>query len=336
MPIKIAINGFGRIGRTFLRTILEDKTAQRLIDVVAINLGPRKNIDIGVLFKFDTLMGKFPAHISYQNDQLSIGSHTIKILHETDPSRLPWQKLGVSWVVEASGHFCLRAQAAAHQQAGAQRVLITAPSSDADAVIIPGVNDQDYNPKQHTIISLGSCTTNCFAPLVKVILEAFGLENGMMTTVHAYTNDQVLLDVEHEDPRRARAAALNIIPTKTGASKTITRIFPALDGKLTATALRVPVSLGSLVDFRFTSKNQLTAQAINQAFYHAATGDLKGILQYCEEPLVSSDFIGNQSSAIFDSLLTQACGTSGQIFAWYDNEAGYSARLRDFLSSVAT
>ncbi len=331
MSLKIAINGLGRIGRTFLRTIFESTQAQHHLEIVAINLGPQKIADLGLLLKYDTFMGQFPAHISYHHDLLTIGSHAIKILHEADPAQLPWKQHGIDWVVEASGRFCSHAGATKHQKAGAQRVLITAPCSDADVLIIPGINDDDYQPSKHTIVSLGSCTTNCFAPIIKVLHEAFTIESGMMTTIHAYTNDQVLLDLGHEDPRRARAAATNIIPTDTGVNKTIVNLFPELAGKLAATAIRVPVPLGSLIDFRFTSKTALTTKIINQAFHAAATGSLRTILQYSDEPLVSSDFIGNQASAIFDSILTKAIENTGQVFAWYDNEAGYSARLKDFL-----
>jgi glyceraldehyde 3-phosphate dehydrogenase len=253
------------------------------------------------------------------------------VFREKDPTLLPWKKLNVDWVIEASGHFTTKEKAALHLAAGAKKVLITAPAQDADVTIIPGVNDAAYNAQQHAIVSLGSCTTNCFAPIVKVLNEKFGIEWGLMSTVHAYTNDQMLLDGAHSDARRARAAGINIVPTKTGADRVITQIFPELEGKIRGIALRVPVPKVSILDLTFVATKDISAELINQAFTGYAAGQLKNILECATTPLVSSDFAGNQASAIIDTLLTQTVGNLGKVFGWYDNEVGYCARLRDFL-----
>jgi len=329
--MKVAINGFGRIGRAFLRAVLQNKKTKENIKIEAINVGPKKSSPIDLLFKYDSVMPEFTGNVEIKNDFLHVDGQKIKLFFEADPTNLPWKKLGIDWIIEASGKFTTKELAAKHLAAGAKKVLITAPSDDADISIVPGVNYESYNHKKHSIISLGSCTTNAFAPLIKVINENFGITSGLMTTIHAYTNDQVLLDVEHKDPRRARAAAINIVPTKTGASKVITQIFPELKGKIEATAIRVPVPVVSLIDFVFVSEKVLTIEKINKSFEKAATGKLKSILQYTNLPLVSSDFIGNTHSSIFDSLLTQQTGNVGKVFAWYDNEFGYSCRLKDFL-----
>lgn len=330
---NILINGFGRIGRTFLRIVMLDKDVQKKIRVVAINLGPSDCVNLANLFTYDSVMGIFPGSVEYKNHVLTVNGQAIQVLAEADPLKLPYNALSVDWVVEASGCFTSREKAGLHVRAGAKKVLITAPSDDADISIIPGVNDQQYNEANHVVVSLGSCTTNAFAPLVKIVKENFGIEYGMMTTTHAYTNDQVLLDVEHKDPRRARAAALNIIPTKTGADKVIITLFPELDGKLKAAAIRVPVPVGSLIDFTFLTGKSVTKDEINRVLQQAALGTMKNIVQYCEDPLVSSDFIGNTFSCVVDSLLTQSLGSMGKIFAWYDNEYGYSSRIKDFLSA---
>ena len=329
--MKIAINGFGRIGRTFLRTIFFDKKAKDTIEVVAINLGPSKDIRLDLLFKYDSIMKEFPGDVQFKDNIFTVDGKNIQILTEPDPAKLPWKSLEIDWVIEASGRFTSHQKASAHIAAGCKKVLVTAPVSDADVTVVPGVNDNVYDVKKHSIVSLGSCTTNAFAPIVKVINENFGLVNGLMTTIHAYTNDQVLLDVEHKDPRRARAAAMNIIPTKTGAAKVIYQIFPELTGKMDAVAIRVPVPVVSIIDFVFIASKNITVQEINQVFEKMANGDMRGILQYISDPLVSSDFVGNTHSCIFDSLLTQSIGNFGKVFAWYDNEFGYSCRLKDFL-----
>ena len=334
--MKIAINGFGRIGRAFLRSILLDKIlldkkAKDSLDVVAINLGPSNEIRLDLLFKYDSIMKEFPGAVQFKDNVLVVDGKKIKVLTEADPAKLPWKSLGIDWVVESSGHFTSHSKASMHIASGCRKVLVTAPVADADVTIVPGVNDKAYNAEKHSIISLGSCTTNAFAPIVKIINDSFGIINGVMTTVHAYTNDQVLLDVEHKDPRRARAAAINIIPTKTGAAKVIFQVFPELEGKLEAVAIRVPVPVVSLIDFAFVTSKALTVQDINQVFLKYANGEMKDTLQYVTDPLVSSDFIGNTHSCIFDSLLTQSTGNIGKVFAWYDNEFGYSCRLKDFL-----
>ena len=331
MTKKIAINGFGRIGRTFLRTLLLDKKAQKEIQVVAINIGPGDPHQAGFLFKYDSLMRELSGSIEYKDNHLNVNGYKIQFLAELDPTKLPWKKLGIDWVIEATGKFTTKETAELHIKAGAKKVLITAPATKEDITIIPGVNDNQYIPEKHNIVSLGSCTTNCFAPMVKVLKESFELTGGLMTTIHSYTNDQVLLDIEHKDPRRARAAALNIIPTKTGADKVIIKIYPELEGKLRGISIRVPTPLVSLVDFAFTTKECLTTEKINDAFKKYSQNQLNGILQYCTEPLVSTDFIGNSNSCIIDSLITQSIGNTSKAFGWYDNEFGYCCRLKDFL-----
>ncbi len=331
MAKKIAINGFGRIGRTFLRVLLEDKKTQEEIDVIAVNIGPGNPNQTALLFKYDSLMGKFQGDVKTTDSSLKVDGYNIKLLAECDPLKIDWKKLGVDWVVEASGRFRTRESAGMHLKAGSKKVLITAPATDEDITIIPGVNDNEYNAIKHNLVSLGSCTTNCFAPIVRVIKENFDFVSGLMTTIHAYTNDQVLLDIEHKDPRRARAAALNIIPTKTGADKVVCKLYPELEGKIKAIAIRVPTPLVSLVDFTFTTKEKLDKEKINQTFKKYSQNELKGILQYCDEPLVSSDFEKNPYSCIIDSLLTQSIENIHKVFGWYDNEYGYCCRLKDFL-----
>lgn len=327
---RVAINGFGRIGRTALRTLLEKSVATH-IEVVAINLGPSKAENLDILFAYDSIMGAFPGTVTCDEKSLIINGKAIALCNEKDPANLPWKQLGIDSVVESSGAFTDGEKAKAHLTAGARKVLITAPAKNDDATIIMGVNDHSYNPEKHHIISLGSCTTNCFAPIVKVLHESFNLTSGLMTTIHSYTNDQVLLDVEHKDPRRARAAALNMIPTKTGAKSLIGNIFPDLAGKIDAVSIRVPTPVVSLLDFSFVASKPLTVAAINESFKIASNGSLKQIMQYENKPLVSSDFRENQASCIVDSLLTQSTGSMGKVFAWYDNEYGYSCRVRDFL-----
>ncbi len=341
MQKKIAINGFGRIGRTFLRTILQDKTVKNKIEVVAINIGPSNPDLIAHLFTYDSVMGTFNGNVEYipstnnnYSGILKINDSEIKIFAQVDPLKIDWGKLGIDWVIESSGFFTSKEKASLHIKSGAKKVLITAPSKDEDITIIPGINYEQYNAEKHFIVSLGSCTTNCLAPIVKILKENFELQNGLMTTIHAYTNDQVLLDVEHKDPRRARAAAINIIPTKTGADKVITKIYPELKGKLEGKAIRVPTPVVSLVDFAFTTKEILTTEKINAAFKTASESSLKGILQYCTSPLVSSDFSQNTHSCILDSLLTQSLGNMSKVFGWYDNEYGYCCRIKDFLLHI--
>ncbi len=329
--LRIAINGFGRIGKTLLRILMQNNDALSKIKVVAINVGPANPSHIAFQFKYDTILKTFTDTVNYKDGYLEIKEHRIKIFAEPDPSKIDWKTLDIDWVIEASGRFTKREKASLHLTAGAKKVLITAPAENEDITIIPGVNDSAYNPQEHKIISLGSCTTNCFAPIIKVLDSEFEILEGMMTTVHAYTNNQVLLDLDHKDLRRSRSAANNIIPTDTGAAKVITKIFPHLNGKLQAKALRVPICDGSIVDFTFIAKKEISADKINNAFKKYSEHELKNILTICEEPLVSSDFIGDSSSCIIDSLLTQSVDKMGKVFGWYDNEFGYSSRLKDFL-----
>ncbi|MFA6526799.1 MAG: type I glyceraldehyde-3-phosphate dehydrogenase [Candidatus Babeliales bacterium] len=335
MKKRIAINGFGRIGRTFLRIALTDKTCLDHLEIVAINIGPSDASNMAHLFMHDSIMGTFDGTVTLTDSTLTINGINVTLLTVQDPEHIDWKSLNIDWVVEASGHFTSRQGASKHLNAGAKKVVITAPASDEDITIIPGVNNDAYDRTKHSIVSLGSCTTNCFAPLVKILHESFVITEGLMSTVHAYTNDQVLLDVEHKDPRRARAAGFNIIPTKTGADSVITKIYPALIGKLKASSLRVPVPVVSIIDFTFSAEKPFTKESINTTLKAYAHNQLKGIVQYEEEPLVSSDFIGNQHSCIVDALLTQSVGHMGKVFAWYDNEFGYSCRIKDFLLHIS-
>jgi len=332
MPKKIAINGFGRIGRTFLRTIFDDIEAAEQLDVVAINIGPCVISDhLDHLFRYDSLMGVFSGSVELKGDILIINDRPIKIICLAEPEKTTWTKLNVEWVVDASGCFTTAEKARCHLLAGARKVLITAPAKDEDVTIVPGVNDHAYDATQHNIVSLGSCTTNCFAPIIKILSDGIGIKQGMMTTIHAYTNNQVLLDREHNDPRRARAAAINIIPTKTGATETIFKVLPELAGKLSASAIRVPVTKVSLLEFIFSPEKTATVKQINDLFHTASTGQLEDIVAYTEEPLVSSDFFNTPYSAIIDGQLTQAQNNLVRVAGWYDNEYGYGCRLRDFL-----
>ena len=332
--ICIAINGFGRIGRTFLRCLLRDKKTLESIQIVAINVGDSHRDAVAHMFKYDTLMGTFPGSVRMDGDELVIDEYRIKIVAELDPEKLPWKKLAIDWVVDCTGHFTTRDGAQKHITAGAQRVLISAPAHDEDIAIIPGVNEELFDAKKHTIVSLGSCTTNAFMPTLKVINDAFGITRGCMTTIHAYTNSQVLLDVDAKDLRFSRAAALNIIPTTTGAAKMLAKVIPELADKVSAKAIRVPVGKVSLIDLVFEAKKDISVEAIHKAFIAASNAGMKNILALTMEPLVSSDFGGNDNSVIIDGLLTSTNGTMGQVFGWYDNEWGYSMRLRDFLLYV--
>lgn len=329
--MNIAINGFGRIGRNFLRALLKDPQASKKITVAAINIGPGDIKLAAHLFKHDTLLGPFQGTVEVDDSSLVVNGNRIALLAQTDPAKINWKQYAIDWVVECTGKFTKREGAQLHINAGAKQVLISAPAHGEDITIIPGVNDVAYDATKHKIVSLGSCTTNAFLPTLKVLNDAFTLTQGFMTTVHAYTNSQVLLDVERSDPRRARAAALNIIPTTTGAGKLVGKILPELDGKIGACSLRVPVGKCSLLDLSFTAAKSITVQSINDAFTKAAQGNLKGIVAITQEPLVSSDFSGNDHSVTIDAPLTQTQGTMGKVFGWYDNEWGYSVRLKDFL-----
>lgn len=332
--MRIAINGFGRIGRTFLRCLLYDKNISKKIDVVIINGGKSQPACIAHMFKYDTLMGTYQGSVTGEQNELIIDNHRIKIIAECDPAALPWKSLNIDWVVDCSGKFTHRDDAQKHIDAGAKHLLISAPAHDEDVAIVFGVNEQLFNAAQHKIVSLGSCTTNAFMTMLKVLHDTIDIERGCMTTTHAYTNSQVLLDVEAKDLRFSRAAALNIIPATTGASSMIAKIIPELEGKISATALRVPVGKVSLLDFVFEAKKNISVQIIHDAFIKAAQTNMKNVVALTMEPLVSSDFSGDLHSVIIDGLLTNTNGSMGQIFGWYDNEWGYSMRMKDFLVYV--
>lgn len=330
--IKVAINGFGRIGRSFLRSYLIDKDARKKIQIVAINVGPSIIENVAHMFKYDSFMGTLPYDVSSKNSILSVDGLQIPLLGVMQPTDAGWDKLNVDWVIEATGFFTNKEKASLHLQAGAKKVLITAPGKDIDVTIVPGVNDEIYNASNHKIVSLASCTTNALAPMLKVLHEKFGVESAMMNTIHSYTNNQVLLDVEARDVRQARAATMSMIPTSTGASSAIKEVYPQLTGKITGMSLRVPVGKISIVDLTFTSLYKLDKESINQAFCDARDSYLKNILDSTTLPLVSIDYTNNPHSVIIDELLTDVCGDhTAKVFGWYDNEYGYSCRLKDFL-----
>jgi glyceraldehyde 3-phosphate dehydrogenase len=331
--ITIGLNGFGRIGRNFLRTIYDSPETSKSIQVAAINVGPADPKFIAHSFKYDTLLGMYPGDVKIDGNYLVINGHKIRIYAEPNPAKIRWSDHAISWVVEASGKFTAREDAALHITAGAQHVLISAPSDNADVTIILGVNDHEYIDQQ--IVSLGSCTTNAVAPMLKVIDRVCGVESAYMTTVHAYTNDQVLLDVDKKDPRRARAAGLNIVPTTTGAMKVVAKVLPQLTGKVEGCAIRVPVAKVSLVDLSFIATQPITKELLHSALEEAKKTDLKNILDITFEPLVSSDFNENDHSVVIDGQMTQVVGRLGKVFGWYDNEWVYSVRLKDFLLKYA-
>ena len=329
MSVKVGINGFGRIGRLAMKAII-----QRCGDkAVAAAVNDLTDAETNAhLFKYDSNYGIYPGKVEAKEDCIIVDGREIKVLAERDPEKIPWRNYGVDIVIESTGLFTQASKAAAHLQGGAQKVIISAPAKEEDISIVLGVNEEKYNPTKHRIISNGSCTTNCIAPVVKVLNQNFGIIHGLMTTVHAYTNDQKILDVFHHDLRRARAAATNIIPTTTGAAKVVGVVIPELQGKLHGIALRVPTSVVSIVDFVADLNKKASAEEINVAFRQAANGKMKGILEYCDKPLVSSDFKGNPASAIFDALSTMAIdGNFIKVLAWYDNEWGYSCRLADLI-----
>lgn len=335
MSLRIAINGFGRIGRNFLRVILADPRSIKQLHVVAINIGPSQPEMIAHLFKYDSLLGKFPGTVELRNGNLYVDGHEIKIFAQKDPRELNWGELGIDWVVDSSGKFTQREAAQLHLDAGAKKVLITAPAKNEDITIVPGVNDSMYDPKKHAIVSLGSCTTNAALTTLKVLDQAWSIQYGFMVTTHAYTNSQVLLDVEAKDMRRARAAAINIIPTTTGAMNVLDRVYPPLAHKIGGMAMRVPVAKVSLLDVTFVAEKQISKEAINQVFEDVSHASMKGILAISYEPLVSSDYSCNSHSVVIDGLLTDVRGNCGKVFGWYDNEWGYSERLKDFLLNVS-
>ncbi len=332
MTVRVGINGFGRIGRNFFRAVMQSGAD---IEIVAVNdLGSLKTM--AHLLKYDSVLGVLPQRIEAVDGGISVDGRVLKVLSERDPKALPWGSLGVDLVIESTGIFTDRDKAAMHLEAGAPLVVVSAPSNGADATFVYGVNHLDFDPAVHKVISNASCTTNCFVPLVKVLDDAFGVENGLMTTVHAYTGDQSLVDGPHSDLRRARGAAINITPTSTGAARATSLVMSAMKGKLDGTALRVPVPTGSITDFVANLKKPATVEEINAAFRAAAEGPLKGVLEYTDAPIVSSDIVTNPHSCIFDSDLTMSMGTLVKVLGWYDNEWGYSNRLVDLTLHVGT
>lgn len=330
MTVRVGINGFGRIGRNFFRAV---QASGADIEIVAVNdLGSLKTM--AHLLKYDSVLGVLPNAISATDDGINIDGKVLKVLQVRDPKELPWGALGVDLVIESTGIFTDRDKAAMHLDAGAPLVIVSAPSNGADATFVYGVNHADFDPAKHKVVSNASCTTNCFVPLVKVLDDAFGVENGLMTTVHAYTGDQQLVDGPHSDLRRARGAAINITPTSTGAARATSLVMSAMKGKLDGTALRVPVPTGSITDFVANLKKPATVAEINAAFKAAADGGLKGVLEYTDAPIVSSDIVTNPHSCVFDSDLTMSMGTLVKVLGWYDNEWGYSNRLVDLTKHI--
>jgi len=333
MAVKVGINGFGRIGRNVFRAAKESNAD---IDFVAVN----DLVDtptMAHLLKYDSILGRYPGGVEVDGDTIIAGGDELKVLSERDPAALPWGELGVDVVIESTGFFTARADAAKHLDAGAKKVIISAPAKEPDVTVALGVNfDSDYDPESHHVISNASCTTNCLAPLAKVLHESFGIEQGLMTTIHAYTADQRLQDMPHKDPRRARAAALNLIPTTTGAAKAVGLVLPELNGKLNGFSMRAPVPTGSAVDLVFTTPNPLDGDQINAALKAAAEGPMKGILAYTEDAIVSTDIVGDPNSSIVDAGSTMVIGDGrmAKVISWYDNEWGYSNRCVELAGKV--
>ena len=333
MTTRIGVNGFGRIGRLVTRATME--RYPDTLEVAAVNdlTDDKTNAH---LFKYDTSYGVYPGQVEADNGDLRIDGRSIKVFSERDPAKIPWSEMGVDLVVESTGIFTDGEKAAGHLQGGASKVIISAPASNVDLTMVLGVNDGAYDKAKHNIVSNASCTTNCFAPMVKVLHEAFGIEHGLMSTIHSYTNDQAILDQRHSDLRRARAAAMNIIPTSTGAARAVGLVLPELNGKLHGIAFRVPTATGSVTDFVVNLSREVTAAEVNQAFQAAAAGGLQGILEYTEDPIVSSDVRGNAHSCIFDALSTLVmAGNMVKVMGWYDNEWGYSCRTADLCSFMS-
>jgi glyceraldehyde 3-phosphate dehydrogenase len=330
VTIRVGINGFGRIGRNFLRAAREQGND---IQVVAINdlTAPEALVH---LFKYDSIMGRFPGEVSLDGDTMVVDGDEIKFLAEPDPSKLPWGELGVDVVVESTGRFTNGSKAKAHLDGGARKVVLSAPGKEIDGTFVPGVNLDSYDSASMNIVSAASCTTNCLAPMAKVLNDAFGIERGLMTTIHAYTADQNLQDGPHSDLRRARAAALNMVPTTTGAAAAVGLVLPELKGKLDGFAVRVPVPTGSVVDLTFEASQEVTVEAVNAAMKEAAEGPMKGIVKYTEDPIVSSDIQGDSISTIFDAPLTKVIDNQVKVIAWYDNEWGYTSRLVNVVQHV--
>ena len=333
MTTKIGINGFGRIGRLALRAVNQYRKDE--LEIAAINdlTDTKTNAH---LLKWDSTYGPYPGKIETTEDSIIVDGKEIKVLSERDPGNIPWQDYGVDIVIESTGLFTDATKAAAHLKGGVKKVLISAPARNEDITIVPGVNEDQYDPAKHNIISNASCTTNCIAPVVKVLHQSFGVSKGLMTTIHAYTNDQRLLDMFHKDLRRARAAAMNIVPTTTGAARAVTQVIPELKGRLHGLAFRIPVPVVSVVDFVADLAREVDIEQVNQAFQEAAEGPLNGILEYCPDKLVSMDFKGNPASSIVDAPSTMVIGGNMvKVLAWYDNEWGYSCRLADLAAYVA-
>ena len=332
MTVRVGINGFGRIGRNFFRAV---QASGADLDIVAANdLGDVATM--AHLLKYDSILGRYPEPVRTTEDGIQVGDRTLKILAERDPAALPWGDLGVDVVIESTGLFTKAAAARKHVDAGAKKVIISAPATDEDVTIVMGVNEGAYDSSKHTIISNASCTTNCLGPLAKVLDDAVGIQRGLMTTIHAYTQDQNLQDGPHKDLRRARAAAINIVPTSTGAAKAIGLVLPQLSGKLDGYALRVPVPTGSATDLTVTASRDTSVDEVNAAYQAAADGPFKGILTYTEDPIVSTDIITDPASCIFDSGLTKVIGNQVKVVGWYDNEWGYSNRLADLTLYVGS
>ncbi|HTT53475.1 MAG TPA: type I glyceraldehyde-3-phosphate dehydrogenase [Streptosporangiaceae bacterium] len=330
MPVRVGINGFGRVGRAFARRALERDD----LDVVAVNdLTDARTL--AHLLEFDSTYGRLSQPVSYGPETITVGGRDVAVLSARDPATINWGELDVSLVVESTGKFSARDDAAVHLKGGARKVLISAPGKGADLTVVFGVNDAEYDPQRHDVVSAASCTTNCVVPMAKVLNDSFGLVTGLMTTVHAYTGDQMLLDGPHKDLRRARSAAVSIVPTSTGAARTAGVVIPELAGRLDGVAVRVPVEDGSLTDLTAVLGRDVTVADVNSAFEQAAAGELAGILQYSTDALVSRDIIGQPSSCVFDSGLTQASGTLVKVFGWYDNEWGYTCRLTDLAGLIA-
>lgn len=330
--VNVAINGFGRIGRNTLRAAIKEGIFDK-INYVAINDPGLKPEDAARIFKYDSVMGKFEGTVEAYEEGIIVNGKKIKFFAEKDPAQLPWKDLGVEVVVESTGFFTDAEKAKAHIAAGAKKVIISAPAKNEDKTIVLGVNENEYDPSKHNVISMASCTTNCLAPVAKVILEKFGIVKGLMTTVHSYTGDQKILDAGHKDPRRARAGALNIVPTKTGAAKAVALVIPELKGKLDGFAMRVPTPDVSIVDVVFETEKKVTVEEVNAALKEAADGH---VLCYSDEPLVSTDYIGSHQSSTVDSLLTRVMGDNMvKVISWYDNECGYSTRLAETTLMVA-
>jgi glyceraldehyde 3-phosphate dehydrogenase len=325
VTIRVGINGFGRIGRNYFRALLEQGADVQIVGVNDLT----DNATLVHLLKYDSILGRLREEVSHTEDTITVGNQTFRTMAERDPASLPWGELGADIVIESTGIFTKRDDAAKHITAGAKKVLISAPAKNEDVTVVMGVNQDAYDPAQHEVISNASCTTNCVAPMAKVLDESFGIVKGLMTTCHAYTNDQRILDFPHKDLRRARAAAINIIPTTTGAAKATALVLPQLKGKLDGLALRVPVPTGSITDLVVTLDREVTKDEVNAAFKQAAESSLKGILEYTEDALVSSDIVNTPPSCTFDSALTMAQGNQIKVVGWYDNEWGYSNRLVD-------